>query len=559
MIATRKNFFIGWLLLFTFLFNSCGPVNQPESASPSPTSYHTPTLSATIEPKPTQTTAQTAQITIKASPTTQPPIVTPTDLSLLSNSPPWLVFAPGGRSIDFNNCPEELAIVNPDGTGMTQIWAFAYDPDENASLTDSSNQLLFLEGCTYLVQAHLERSYLLKSPLPDSRVSLSGGAQASFLASIRHVGNPQDTEIVVYQLPDGEILEQIPLVKCPMESPNCQEKIYEEANQALFAREPVGGPHQMIWSPDGRTLAFAAIRSNTSTDLYIYEPEKDRIRQVAEDPNQIGNIFWSPDGKWLLFEGLTTTEASLWSIALDGSQVKKLYTTPRYGGGENIIAWLDNKQFITQNGFFDVDGFSHLQLVDLASRNVEMLYDGDFHLNGLIDRRNETLAIYVVERSAKQPPWPGYEGPGIYLISTQNLALHFVGGIEYQPNWDEALGLFVTEVPCENDPQGAQAFDAQGQWHCVHKPAAPDNFPSPDRQWQIVINNGIWFNKADGETVGKISLEEADEIIWRPDSQGFFLASGQSLHYVSVPDLSTRVVTDQMRSGSLLYQWLEGG
>jgi hypothetical protein len=69
-------------------------------------------------------------------------------------------------------------------------------------------------------------------------------------------------------------------------------------------RVPVGG-RASEWSPDGTRIAYEAIRDDGSSDLRLYDVERDERRRLgsyesaAWDDTGTPEIRWSPDGRWI--------------------------------------------------------------------------------------------------------------------------------------------------------------------------------------------------------------------------------------------------------------------
>jgi dipeptidyl aminopeptidase/acylaminoacyl peptidase len=62
------------------------------------------------------------------------------------------------------------------------------------------------------------------------------------------------------------------------------------------------GIYSVAWSPDSHTLAFAAQIDGLSSDVYLYDVEKDTVQQAEDSLQNVTGIRWSPDGKKIIFE-----------------------------------------------------------------------------------------------------------------------------------------------------------------------------------------------------------------------------------------------------------------
>jgi hypothetical protein len=133
--------------------------------------------------------------------------------------------------------------------------------------------------------------------------------------------------------------------------------------------------------------------------------------------------------------------------------------------------------------------------------------------------------------------------------------------------WDSDLQA----IEYDNYPNRVCQINEVAIWmpdviHCRPKPAATaapakqDVFPSPNRLWQARLADAIWLEKASGEKVGQAGSWLDGQVIWRPDSLGFFLVAksdpGYALFYVSVPDLALSIVDDRVGE-KIYYRWLE--
>lgn len=218
--------------------------------------------------------------------------------------------------------------------------------------------------------------------------------------------------------------------------------------------------------------------------------------------------------------------------------------------------WLDNERLLVYDGtsFYDALDLpaNNLRLVDITSGEIKTLFDGSFW-SVEVDIGGETVALYAASQ-------PGYE-QGTYLVSftdpTPRVIKHeeFLAG-QIVGNWNEDHGLFVTDLPCEDDAEGLQAFDASGKWYCVRLPVLPDFYPSPSGHWRVSLKGGVWLDKG-GKQAILVSADEATQVIWCPDSGCFFFVANEILYHVSLPDLAVLKVDDQLKRKRVVYQWLD--
>jgi len=78
------------------------------------------------------------------------------------------------------------------------------------------------------------------------------------------------------------------------------------------------------WSPDGRYLALAAKKSGKD-DIVIVEAKKNRqLRDIRVPIAGVTTPTWSPDGQRLVFSGLDGGISDLYTIGVDGKDMRRL-------------------------------------------------------------------------------------------------------------------------------------------------------------------------------------------------------------------------------------------
>ena len=81
------------------------------------------------------------------------------------------------------------------------------------------------------------------------------------------------------------------------------------------------------WSPDGTQLAFEATASGAgSTDIFLYTLSTGAVRQLTSTADDDHHPTWSPDGTRIVFSRRSTANGHLFSVAVDGSDLRQITT-----------------------------------------------------------------------------------------------------------------------------------------------------------------------------------------------------------------------------------------
>ena len=86
------------------------------------------------------------------------------------------------------------------------------------------------------------------------------------------------------------------------------------------------------WSPEGQWIAYHD--STQGSAAFVISPEGGAARQITETESCCPR--WSPDSRSLVFLQGPNYFADLWTISLEGTDLRQVTTTP---GGYSGVAW----------------------------------------------------------------------------------------------------------------------------------------------------------------------------------------------------------------------------
>jgi dipeptidyl aminopeptidase/acylaminoacyl peptidase len=275
-----------------------------------------------------------------------------------------IVWRPDGKKIGYLSSAsgtDQLWEMNPDGTGKTQISeiaegisGFSYSPDQSKIF--------------YLKSVKLDQSVNDLFPdLPKAKARLENDIM------YRHWDAWHDytyNHIFVTDYSKGKITTGKDILEGEkFDSPN----------------KPFGGNEQIVWSPDGKTIAYTCKKKtgkeyaiSTNTDIYLYNTETGNTVNITS--GMMGydqNPVFSPDGKKLAWEsmerdGNEADKVRLFVADLETGE-KKDYSA---GFDQNVagINWsADGKSvyFIS-----DIEATEEIYRLDFADGSIVRLTDG---------------------------------------------------------------------------------------------------------------------------------------------------------------------------------------
>lgn len=186
----------------------------------------------------------------------------------LSESGSWLFYKGAFEDVEERN--SHLWVINWDGTGLTNLlpefWVWQYE-----------------------VQPSIN------------------GIPGHYLAAITSYGWSDQFMLTIARLPDGEIETIIPLTNSQTILIDKTPENEVEALQRASASYAISDLRSLVWSPDGRQLAFAGAQDGTQADVYVYSLDDKRVSRLTwqQHLNHASGLMWSPSGEYIAFEGIT--------------------------------------------------------------------------------------------------------------------------------------------------------------------------------------------------------------------------------------------------------------
>jgi Tol biopolymer transport system component len=97
-----------------------------------------------------------------------------------------------------------------------------------------------------------------------------------------------------------------------------------------------GSTNQIVWSPDGRRLAFdvtvPGVSDSTMTGIYVVEADGTGLRRLTDELADANGPAWSPDGTRIAF----TSNWDVWVMNADGTGQQRLTRDP---ASESVGCW----------------------------------------------------------------------------------------------------------------------------------------------------------------------------------------------------------------------------
>lgn len=443
-------------------------------------------------------------------PTPTPHILTPTPKPTVTVDGPWLVF----------HAPKP---------GLIQ----AYDVDAGVTL-----------------------DIVLPEPIYTS--DLVNGLSPDGHTLIVRAGSERITdELGLYRidLPSIEVTQLTPLL-----SLSVQRNITNDVGTLAFDTfRAVTREDGLAWSPDGRFLAFTAALDSNSSDLYVWDTQRDRIERLNGVYTHSASPFWAPGSNWLVSQELSSAsdETGWRSEFVSSLQVPNfsdqntLYLPVSGSEGEVFLGWLNAQSFMSYSQ--TADGPQALRQVNVDTLQVNQLVSGAFTAAAI---GPGTMAYaYALDNDAASER---NLIAGVYLVRAGSGVPELLRSGDWRALvWDQG-GMFVA-----SGVQGLVAFTPEGE--SIFLPGEKMAALSPSGNWIVAWgeaggeNPGArLYQSPSGTKLQDLTDLQIDSVYWQPDSKAFFMLAEGTIYRLAFPGLSLDEVATGFDQGLMLdMSWVE--
>lgn len=340
--------------------------------------------------------------------------------------------------------------------------------------------------------------------------------------------------LYLIDLPSLEVTQLTPLLSLSVQ----RNIINHVGTRAFDTFRAVTREDGLAWSPDGRFLAFTAAMDALSSDLYMWEPQNDRIERLNGVYSHSASPYWAPGSNWLVSQELGDySEETGWrSEAVIGLRIPSfsdqntLYLPVSGSQGEIFLGWLNAQSFMSYSE--TADGPRVLRQVNVDTLMVKQVIPGSFN-QAAIGPDTMAYAYTLDDEAAAAKNLVA----GVYLVRAGSAAPELIrSGAWTSLIWDPG-GMFIA-----SGTQGLIAFSPEGQ--SIFLSGEKMARISPSGNWVVAWgdengpNPGArLYQSPSGARLQDLTELRVESVFWQPDSKAFFMFAEGTLYRLVFPGL----------------------
>ena len=308
----------------------------------------------------------------------------------------------------------------------------------------------------------------------------------------------------------------------------------------------------LSWSPDSKYLAFSAQIDGPSSDVYIYSTIDNSIRQIVDDLENVGWIEWSPNGSKILYTDLRP--GAIYSetyIYIANPKDNNIQSPESIDGG---LFW-HGLGWITENFYLIFSGGEgappqHIRYINTLTEQVKEIWS-DEAIYVTIDQQNNLVVLAQDDY---------LDSKGIYIVETNGNYQKISNDFYYLFDQQSVPNLYFGLDWLEDETNQLVGIYSDGSiiplMHKGYYSSPP--IASPDKK-SIVIRSeiGLELYSDDLQLIKSWDLYPS-EIIWGPNSKGFFLYDDYKVFYLSISTGELTLIDDcnSKECYPFSYAWL---
>lgn len=317
------------------------------------------------------------------------------------------------------------------------------------------------------------------------------------------------------------------------------------------------GDRDPVFSPDGKTLAFARMSAVDVEDVYLLPVAGGEPQRLTFDDKFLGGLNWTADGREIVFSSTRSGDSNLWRIPVSGGTPQSLSgvgtgaSSPSISRQGNRLAYM---QSLTDSNIWRVEISNHKARVNSPTKLISSTlpdYSPDFSPDGkkivFGSNRSGSTEIWLADNDGSNPlQLTSNGGPTTFSprFSSDNRRIVF----DSRPEGNADIFIINTEgasprrLTTENSEDILPNWSRNGQWiyYCSNR--------SGEQQ--------IWKMSPEGERATQVTKQGGYEAVESPDGKYIYYTKGRTtsgIWKIPAGGGDETLVLDYLRAGFLRY------
>ena len=329
-------------------------------------------------------------------------------------------------------------------------------------------------------------------------------------------------EMILVELPSGEIVERIPLIEPEWNEKSLPAGVEDRAAYLEQVKTSISMAGSYTWSPDGRYLAYLGATHGPSADVYIYDTVSNDSRVMTSGAGQAAALSFSPDGTRLFHLALNDFgDGPFWDVigswTIDPAAIE-LDPVLEEDRMLFVDRWLSEDAFIGHDWSL-ANGPENLWTIEIPAQDALRFFSGPVGLHAY----DTAGSVVALELQGLGESAIGLE-PGLYVQPRfGGTPIEVVGGMQpLSIEYSEALDRFLAGMT-----DRTVLFTRQGEPDLIIPRGGQAEMTSGGGSILIWSDGelappGAWVYTNQGQLLFTLSEEPVRHAQWDPASQGVF-------------------------------------